>query len=190
MKKKPLTKEQFEKLKPRKQRVYLAQDVLEQLRIRKFVATTGVFIEELDYDDYTRGAKLKKAIPLSSSAKKVLEKFESCHVCAKGALVCSYVLNFNEKIVGDIQNSNIYDNRELKNIFGEFLWNFIEALFEGNTVYVFANSADPDEYPIVLGDNEERMYNDSGRAYSMESVMKNIIRNNGQLNYNGLLIGS
>ena len=110
-----------------------------------------------------------------------------CQVCAIGAVAHSYITNFN----GFTLNNAIYvdsKTKQLVRIFGKDLLSVIEAVYEGwafdkvyvsYSPYMFESQAD---VPMDI-------YNRSFKSQTIESIMKNIIRNNGKYNYNGILIG-
>jgi hypothetical protein len=168
-----MTKSKFNRLSARNKRVSVAQDVLLQLKAKKFLPKQGFYLElpsEVEYEE-------------EDSAQNVLKEAPYCEVCAKGAMVCSYILNYNSATMEDTEEIDEYP--EMIEIFGFELWNILEALFEGwafepNGETVPSNSWNVDEY----------RYNQNGQEYSLESLMENIVRNGGQYNYNGVLFGS
>ena len=171
-----MTKKQFDKLTPAKQRVFVAQDVLLQLKAEKYVAKRGYYVSSptLCADGWSNN---------DASAQQMIKE-EVCHVCAKGALVCSYVRNFNNM---QIKNLPLTANNhpELNEIFGRRLWNIIEALFEG---WIFDKNGFVNQ-SMLHNNTPDYPYNHKNKRFTIESLMKNIIRNNGKLNYNGILIG-
>jgi hypothetical protein len=169
-----ITKAKFERLSPKKQRVLLAKDVLAQLASEKYIQSRG------NYVNFPGVYGLQN----TDSGQKVLERTQQCEVCAKGALICSYVKNFNTMQLNDMINGN--RNPVLQKIFGIRLWHSIEALFEG---WCF-DKVHGTRYDSVEDAEEEgvEVYNASKTRYSIESLMKNIIRNDGALNYNGVVI--
>lgn len=74
------------------------------------------------------------------------------------------------------------NNSVLKNIFGDILWNVIECLFEGWD-FTPQGIRRYDEKAYYKG----KVYNKARKIYSMESLMHNVVRNKGRLNYNGVL---
>jgi hypothetical protein len=163
-----MNKTQFNRLSKAKQRVFIAQDVLLQLKTQKFIENRGNYVKipwnfKFDYED---------------SGKDTLKRLEKCEVCAKGALACSMILNFNSATMEDVENAEDY--QPVIDIFGQELWDIIECLFEG---YSFDETGD--SYP----DSSKKVYNDKGIKYSIESIMNNIIRNGGKYNYNGKIFG-
>ena len=166
-----MTKNQFNRLSKFKKRISVAKDVLLQLKLKKFVPSPGTYLEmrvDYEYDD---------------SAQKVIQAAPECEVCAKGALVCSYILNYNNATMDQVDDG-IEDYPEMVEIFGESLWNIIEALFEG---WKFDKDGESCHSYWEVDDEAMFPYNQNGKTYSLESIMKNIIRNGGKYNYNGII---
>ena len=171
---KSLTKAQFNKLPNNEKRVLLAQDVIAQIKAKKYVQNHGdyiqfhkkkaknvtnkVFREELNEQFehislmFDRQVVSEKFSNLS--AKYCIDSMDQCHVCAKGAVICSFVQNFNKRKIKDINA----EDSEIKEIFGDELWSAIEIQFE----------------------DEDK---------SLLSLMQNIVKNNGYLKIGGELIG-
>lgn len=168
-----MTKNQFNRLSRRNQRVSIAKDVLLQLKANKFIPAQGVYLQLPD--------EVENDLVPEDSAQKILKSVPECEVCAKGAMVCSYILNYNSATMADTKN--IEDYPEMIEIFGDAMWNILEALFEG-----WAFDKDGETYQFHhrgIG-----KFNTSKREYSLESLMKNIVRNGGQFKYKGVLFGS
>jgi hypothetical protein len=176
-----MTAKQFNRLSPANQRITLAKDVLLQLKIGKFDATHNGYIGGRKLDSW------RHDYSPHAPAKETLQSVDVCEVCAKGALVCSYVLKHNHVSVHQMRTT-ASENPELIAIFGRSLWNVLEALYEG---WDFNLNGVARIYPLNGRTDTEgnRVYNVSGKRHSLESLMQNIIRNNGKLNYNGVIIG-
>lgn len=145
------TKAQFTKMNKKRRIVYLAKDVLHQLKIGKFIAQNGTYLAAYNRN----GSRLHYRDMPNASAKDVLnQQAYECFVCAKGALVCSYLKKFNGINYIELSGSGIYDNAELRNIFGPETWMTIEALFEGNHGW---------------------------KSHTLESIMEHLIENKGVL---------
>jgi hypothetical protein len=145
----PITLAQFTKMNKKRRIVFLAKDVLKQLEAEAFIASNGTYL--------TLRNRQKNVVYMSEnkgkSVKTLLERpGNHCYVCAKGALVCSYVKKFNGVLAEDLQ---ISENEELRNIFGPDLWHNIEMLFEGSSRY---------------------------ERHSLQMIMEHLIKNKGELN--------
>lgn len=171
-----MTKTAFNHLNKFQKRVSIAKDALVQLKIGKFISTRGNYLIFSDKNNYNYVD--------TDSAQKILQKASQCEVCAKGALVCSYVLKFNQVTIDKVRSS-IQQYPEMIAIFGVPLWAIIEALFEGYS-FNLEGVVEPDGDDTT--NSKGKVYNVNHRKYSIVSIMKNIISNGGVYNYNGIII--
>lgn len=155
-----ITKAQFTKMNKMRRRVALAKDVIQQIAAKKFILrerkcyfTTSSFVGQNKMGD-------KKF-----TQRYLNDKSNQCYVCAKGALFCSYVRQFDGHNMYDLQSSA--DNAEMIKIFGQNLWDAIESYYEGWTFW--------------LGNQKIPVYNN----HDMEDLMANIIKNKGKLIMDG-----
>ena len=148
--------EKFNKLSEFEQRVAIAQDVIARIESKKVSQKRGSYLV------YKSAGK-----PLSQiyqmSAQKFLKE-NKCYVCAKGALVMSWVAQFNHYKFGQIYDSPCI--REIEQIFSQSMRNAMECAFEG-----WVNH--------ILG------LNFKNRKMSLKSVMKNIVKNKGYFKVQG-----
>jgi hypothetical protein len=125
-----LDKEEFEKLSRAEQRVAIAQDVITRDKAGLFGTADDLnfrstFLYEKSLGEF-----------IASNAKDFFNS-KKCHVCAKGALVCAWVGNFNSYTAHDISNFSLcIENpkkypEQLFEIFGRELLDLIEKAFEG-----------------------------------------------------------
>jgi len=149
---KQLTKEQFDEFPRERKRVILAQDVILQLNAKKFVEENGT------YFDFSQGGRLMKWHIQDDSAKDIINA-SVCHVCAKGALICSYVGQFNNAKVYELNS----EYEEVKEIFGYTLWNVMESAFEAWGS--FFKSTPLRKLMQSLIDNEGKFIMIEGRKY-------------------------
>ena len=164
-----MTKKQFNRLTDLSKRVVLAKDALIQLHLGKFIPRRGNYVVFPAY------------ISSYGSGQDALKQFATCDVCAKGALICAYVQSFNCLTVGDMERAE--SNPVMVEIFGSVLWGAIESLFEGWGFDV--NGVHHRHF-----ENDHKMqFNQSHRRWTMEALLKNIIKNKGKLNYNGVIFG-
>lgn len=161
----------FKRLSKAKQRVLVAQDVLDQLAAQKFKPRRGTYITldgSLIYDEDS-----------TKDVKDLISESRTCTVCAKGALVCSYINRFNNHDVFDAVSIYDEDMGDIVDVFGYTLWAEIEAQFEGKPLYRAAN------INYKYGSKYIKK-----RGRSLKSLMQNIIKNNGKLEIaKGILIG-
>jgi len=159
-----INKTEFNKLSAAQKRVAIAKDVL--LRIKKknikqyqgdfFLNKEDIF-EELDEKDSIQDA-------INSS---------QCEVCAKGALVCSWVGNFNKVKKEDIESFEVnlvFEDaapKGLVKLFGRDMLDSIEYNFEGEDYAWTSHNA--------LRKGYNKKYNNNLRA-----IMQNIIENEGK----------
>ena len=120
---KTINKAAFDKMSVYKKRVAIAKDVLLQLELAKFVPQRGQYV--------TIKRKGKNALrPLRTDAAKPLiaEENSKCYVCAKGAIMCSYVRNFNNAVYDELKSGEM---DETNDIFGWDILAKLEDEFEG-----------------------------------------------------------
>ena len=167
-------------------RVMIARDVLEHIKAGKAVPSHNGYLRVL-----MPGRGIPNLFSDMEGMKSARDVFTQpgviCQVCAIGAVAHSYITNFN----GFTLNNAIYvdsKTKQLVRIFGKDLLSVIEAVYEGwafdkvyvsYSPYMFESQAD---VPMDI-------YNRSFKSQTIESIMKNNIRNNGKYNYNGIMIG-
>lgn len=144
------------------QRMLVAKDIISRVEIGKFVAQRGTYSEIKNYDVYSSTGG-------NESAQKVL-RTNKCAVCAKGALVMSWVAMFNNKTVADVLGAEEID--EVNRIFPRLMRNAMEAAFEKFRYLTVSHSG-------------TIAFNDEPKRWSLRRIMENIIRNNGDFVFNG-----
>ena len=174
-----ISRSAFNKLPVLKRRVLIAEDVLDQLAMKKITPKRGVLIEvanvdKPDQEDF-------HGVKYNESVKCTLDNAKSCHVCAKGAVITALTKKFNHAKGTDLEE--IYqgwysekDELDTHLIFGEDLWSEIEAQFEGDASYR------TEAMEELLGCNDPV-------PKSLKSLMENIIKNGGKLKVGKHLIG-
>lgn len=158
---KKLTKEEFDALPKNEQIVYLAEDVLKQLELDKFVAAHHGYFNFSDQE--TAQIIWSDEWKNHGTAQNLIEK-SKCYVCAKGAVVCSFILNFNNRSTSQLNDMD----PEIVEIFGLDLWTRIEQAYEGWDGYaqhpleeIMQNIIDNNgELTIERDDEEEDEYYD------------------------------
>ena len=169
---------EFKKANKAQKRVMIAQDVLAQLKTKRYVAESGCWVQ----------ANYNSAVPLADIKYKdsVQDLFaektiESCNVCALGGLFMSCT-NFNNNTLleelDDVSEDlgNLIDEEEklsnkLNKIFSTSQLKLIEAYFEANGGYF----RDYDE-----DDRIEAFYNKHpSDKKRLQLIMENIVENEG-----------
>lgn len=168
---KPIDKETFDNLSAAEKRMTVAQDVINRIRSKKLAATHGNFL-----DKYQIWQGIKRGLSLKDSINNV-----TCEACAKGALVCAWIGNFNEFKIEQLEDidESLSDTPnggyppELIEIFGRERLDNIEAAFEGQT------------YSWHYDEDETSKYKNAFRFRvgdeSLIEIMSNIVANNGEL---------
>ena len=175
-----LNKEKFDTLSINEKRVAICKDVLERIELKLIKPHQGEFIinrYDLEDIDHT---------PQQAFNTK------TCEPCAKGALFCSWVGNFNK--VGwdwDEFYTSTYDLREsyygypqeLKDIFGRMMLDNIEAAFE-QALFCWHYDHRHDESTVHEGEKYALWFQDEEEEttpeYRLTKIMENIISNNGE----------
>jgi hypothetical protein len=113
--------EAFEKLSPAKKRVAIAHDVIAQLG-RRLVVTQGTYLES----DELRKARRRRGISNETEIRDLLNKVESCSVCAKGALFICNIDKINKLKIADLSS----DSTRYGQVFGSDITTYLERLFD------------------------------------------------------------
>jgi hypothetical protein len=160
-----LNKIDFDALTFNEQRVAICKDVIARLNAQKLIPNHGNFFSNresvVSYSD------------LSFSVQESINT-NQCKACAKGALFCSWVGNFNnvdrEEIerVCEITSSMFVIVPELVGIFGPMMLDNIEAAFERST------------YHWHYDEHATREYAKAFRSYDLKGIMQYIIDNGGE----------
>jgi len=111
-----------------KQRVAIAKDVLEQLRLEHFVANGGSY-KTIHYES---GKELWN-FPLEKSMQTVLkEEVKTCYVCARGAILLSTIRKSNECTVEDFRCNTDYEGGNIieRKYFNSIELSSMERVFE------------------------------------------------------------
>ena len=169
---------EFKKANKAQKRVMIAQDVLAQLKAKRYVAESGCWVQA----NYNSTATLADAKHTDSVKELFAEKkIESCNVCALGGLFMSCT-NFNNNTLledlddvsedlGNLINEEEKLSNKLNKIFSTPQLKLIETYFEANGGYF----RDYDE------DNRiEAFYNKHpSDKKRLQLIMENIVENEG-----------
>lgn len=168
----PVTKKIFNKKSVACKRILIAEDVLQQLKLKNYIAESGVYISVPNAGVYSD--------QYESPLVEVL-KTEQCHVCAVGACVASIA-----KIEGTITEENMDNNNgnlvtALKGVFTPKQLQQMESAFEGGNCG-FAQSYMGAK---ALSDDNSKFCEDFADKYPddtirLTKIMKNIIKNEGK----------
>lgn len=163
MKTELLDKKTFDKLPANKKRVAICEDVLARIKARLIRPDQG------DLLHYRRHYDHKRSPQETFNSKK-------CVACAKGALICSWVGNFNKVSWRDVDYFDYDLNHEksyppaLLRIFGRKMLDNMEAAFE-QTINTWSYS-DAEIKPYT------KMFKKNSKGL-LQKIMKRIIKNDG-----------
>jgi hypothetical protein len=127
-----MTQEEFNKLSINEKRVAIAKDVIIRINNGNFIEARG-HIFQGEIEDYKYSDKLDPKTAINT---------KKCEVCARGALLCSWIGNFNnvdwtalDKIGGGFGKS--YNSEhfppQLLEVFDKVMLDNIEAAFESSS---------------------------------------------------------
>lgn len=158
-----IDKIEFDKLTQNEKRVAICNDVISRIDAENIVANHGRFFNNQEYiADHC-------SVPVQEQINKI-----ACHVCAKGAVFCSWVGNFNNVnhnqlmyVAEDTRSLSRYVP-ELVEIFGVEMLDNLEAAFEGESYYWHYN------------EDETQRYADAFRGYKLRDIMEYIVANKGE----------
>ena len=177
------TNAEFKKATKAQKRVMIAKDVLAQLKAKRYIPESGVWVEPM-YKSRKMGNEEESVQKLF--AEKNITK---CNVCALGAMFMSCTNMNNNTTVGDLEDECggvlgelIEDNYKLSNglnrIFTCQQLALIETYFENGGGY-FETGGRYFQHRVVDYDHLDKFsitYNEDKR---LELIMKNIIENQG-----------
>lgn len=137
------------------ERVAIAKDVLQQLGSNQLIAGHGgyvVFWRNPQNWDFYENHEKDPAQPIIDEIKK------HCHVCARGALIISYVARHNKLSVRELSRQACRPNSVLGEFFDNDQLGLIEAAYELDEDFY-------DQYP----NPQQRLI----------AIMENLVKNNG-----------
>ena len=160
-----IDKKAFTKMNKARRRVALAKDVIARLDAKLIAPYSGSL--------FTPSTKWK-LLDVNNSLQENLNTRE-CSACAKGALICSWVGNFNHyskeefgRFNYDFQSGPEAYPKELIDLFGTEQLSIIEREFEQSQY----------SWCVVKDSNFESNY-DSPYYKDLRAIMENIIKNKG-----------
>ena len=168
--------EQFKKATKAQKRVMIAQDVLAQLKTKRYVAESGCWVQPNYYSDWKQLSD-KDSVQELFAAKKI----ESCNVCALGGLFMSCTNFINNTLLEDLYDvsgdlGNLIDEEEqlsnkLNKIFSTNQLKLIEMYFEANGGF-FREDDEDDRIGVFYNKN-------SSDKKRLQLIMENIVENGG-----------
>jgi hypothetical protein len=169
---------EFKKATKAQKRVMIAQDVLAQLKAKRYVAESGCWVQA-NYNPASSLADIK----YKDSVKELFaaQKIQSCNVCALGGLFMSCTNLNNNTLLEELDDvsedlGNLIDEEEklsnkLNKIFTTSQLKLIETYFEANGGYF----RDYDEDERI-----EAFYNKHpSDEKRLQLIMENIVKNEG-----------
>ncbi len=166
-----ISKAKFDKLSPEKQRMTIAQDVLDRIELQQIKPDSGTTVTRHDF--YNQD-------PL----KQQLSNPEfRCDACAKGSLFLSFIGIVNNYESLEIQSDLRHKSMNLlSNIFSLYQLALIETAFEGapmNWNYD-ANLSDKDiDKAMQFRRLQKETNSDTKDKLNLIAICKNIIKNKG-----------
>lgn len=163
-----MTTKEFESLPLNEQKVLIAKDILEQVKLGTYTARRMVYVQ---FNEHA----VKDKIQVGDDMQSTLNLLEDCTVCAYGSLMLSAIrfknsVNWDESGLhfGVISRMDFNYTRPLTDLFSESQLKLIENAFEG-----WENDED-DFSPKVFYDKFD---NPTDR---MIAIMENLIANDGE----------
>ncbi len=148
---------EFDAMIPCQKRIAIAQDVIAQVRVKRFAATPGTYVR--------MGAKYEDRITHKDKVEELLEiEGVQCNVCAKGALFMAHVMKTGNCDMSDANHTGTHSIAyRLKGVFDKDQLDMMESAFErspfGSTSNVHAavkfgkGYNNPDDRLIAIMEN-------------------------------------
>ncbi len=168
-----LSKAEFDSLSIKEKRIAICKDVIARIDGENIVPCHGVFWPNKVPNAYDMSFAEEKEYKEEITVKDRING-EPCKVCAKGALFCSWVGNFNEVSWSAANQSNMEEIAklntaapELVTIFGRVMLDNIEAAFEKQAYRWHYDRLETLKYAVAFD------------GYTLRDIMQYIIDNNG-----------
>lgn len=182
-----MTKSKFNKLSKAKQRIVVAQDVLDRIALKQIIPQGGSFCSINTHDDEEHGGMVQ----VSELVKEIDRK---CYACAKGGLFLAYigiVNNYSADIFDfehfhDSQELDSEEMKKLSKVFTPKQLSLIETTFEGKGFSWNVQLTDDEhikcnkfykKYAFKKGSPEYGDFPD--RTKVLKAICNNIIKKNG-----------
>lgn len=119
-------------LTPAQKKVVIAKDVLKQLRVGRFIAIRGTYV------DVTKAKRREIMRKVGKQFQPIVQKIKKCQVCAIGSVLMSYVDKYNECRIPTYGISDFGREFAARVVEGSFSYDELKAMeddFEYTTVY-------------------------------------------------------
>ena len=193
----------FSKLSPERKRVAIAKDVLQQIKLGRYIASAGSYIQALMMKDGKERWEMA-----GEDIKRNFTKIKSCEVCAMGACLMSITKFENKLKFSDVGASmeQLHNEKNIElfsSIFSPEQLLLIEMAFEGDSggtrvgVDLFGLSRNDfkkkiakcgkfyqkfdlsDKKSSKMSNKEINEYREIAEEKRLTAIMKNIIKNKG-----------
>lgn len=151
------TKEEFDNLSNKEQRISIAKDVLENLESRRIISSPGLYMAS------QAGAGFSNNYGPSFDLKTAIEENERCHVCAIGAMTLSVVEAYNNISVEECERDV---TKPLRSYFDIEELALLEVLFEGSDNGILS---DENLFESELEEDDDDHDYDSYRYHSLKT---------------------
>jgi hypothetical protein len=168
----------FEKASPDEKRIIIAKDVIAQLKLKKFIAQTGVYFDAIPESNQNNLLDWYDKFKEKSIKNIINEEEVSCKVCGIGGVFASCVRITNNistsKFKTGSQNDQTIVRKFLKKYFDIDQLRLIESAFEMSDFDDSNSLGELVQVSIRFG----KQFNLSSNK-RLVAIMKNIIRNKG-----------
>lgn len=165
----------FHRMSNKRQRVAIAEDVLAQLKLKKYLATPGTYVRSDKLEDIIDGvwdAEKGETVGALDLQTALLSKSPDCNVCGLGAAFCSMARLGDQAELSDVENIH----EHLEPIFGMHQIALIEFAFEGED----AGGTAEDNLSEKETDACYRFYDKRpDEDKRLAAIFRNIVKNDG-----------
>lgn len=165
----------FNRLSKTNQRIALAEDVIKQIKVKKYYASRGTYFQQ----NAIQKMALYNGLKLKDELNKILPELE-CECCAKGSLFLSHITKTNNCSVRNIISNvdfNLRISKRLNNLFTQLQLDLIETAFEMKVIKDYSGKLYQNEGLIEKAINFGEKYANSNNR--LIGIMKNVIKNKG-----------
>lgn len=171
----------FKKAKPAEKRVMIARDVLAQLRAKKLIARSGIYVSPSPVNSFGECEPLADGVPQDFREFMVapVSPGAQCTACALGGIFACAVKFKNDvrtREAAEVYSDDVEIKRYLDQVFSEAQLELIECAFERSNSHA-ERQYDPDDEEIVTAVRFGKCF--STDEQRMTAIMKNIIANKG-----------
>jgi hypothetical protein len=158
----------FHRMSNKRQRIAIAEDVLAQIKARRYVAEPGTYVHSDELNNLVSDQTNEEPFDLQ---KALLGKAPECNVCGLGAAFCSMARLGDRVGMEDADEVHVH----LKPIFGGHQLVLIESAFEGDD---FSGSNwDLSEEELKACMKFHAKYSDDDKR--LAAIFRNVVKNNG-----------